>query len=415
MLDGGGGADWLDGGVGADTMIGGGGNDVFVVDNAGDNATDIAGGGLDTVRASASYSLRSNVENLTLTGSQAINGTGNALGNVLVGNAAANILNGGAGNDRLVGGTGNDTYIIDSARDLVVELAGQGVDRVRSLVSHALAANVDNLQLLGHAYSGAGNALANLMQGTATANFLNGVAGNDRLLGFGGNDILHGGLGSDILNGGTGNDRLVGGTGNDTYFIDSARDVVVELVGQGVDKAWSYASHALAANVENLQLAGQAYSGQGNALANLIQGNASANFLAGAAGNDRLLGLGGNDVLHGGLGFDVLYGGAGRDTFDFNHFVELGNGRGAPDIIADFVHGLDRVDLSGIDANTTLAGNQAFSFLGGESFSGRAGELIVRTNYGSTYVSADLNGDTHADMQIHLIGHINLTASDFIL
>ena len=101
-------------------------------------------------------------------------------------------------------------------------------------------------------------------------------------------------------------------------------------------------------------------------------------------------------------------GGAGRDTFDFNHIVESGYGRAAPDLIADFAHGLDRIDLSGIDANVRVAGNQAFAFLGAKNFTAHAGELITRAYGPSTYMFADVNGDGHADMQIQFVGHINL-------
>ena len=89
--------------------------------------------------------------------------------------------------------------------------------------------------------------------------------------------------------------------------------------------------------------------------------------------------------------------------------------RAAPDLITDFVHGLDRIDLYGIDANARLAGNQAFAFLGSSSFTAHAGELITRAYQSATYLLADVNGDGHADMQIQFVGHINFAASDFIL
>ncbi len=118
-LDGGAGNDALTGWSGADTMIGGAGNDLYFVENVGDVVTEILSQGIDTVSSRLTYTLPANVENLTLTATAVINGTGNELANVIIGNSAANQLNGGAGNDtldgglgsdRLTGGTGNDVF-----------------------------------------------------------------------------------------------------------------------------------------------------------------------------------------------------------------------------------------------------------------------------------------------------------------
>ncbi|MGH8107286.1 MAG: calcium-binding protein, partial [Arenimonas sp.] len=108
-LNGNGGNDTMDGGAGSDTLNGGLGNDTYIVDNVADTVTESASSGTDLVQASVTYTLSSNVENLTLTGSEAINGNGNSLNNILIGNSAANSLIGGAGNDTLSGGLGNDT------------------------------------------------------------------------------------------------------------------------------------------------------------------------------------------------------------------------------------------------------------------------------------------------------------------
>jgi Ca2+-binding RTX toxin-like protein len=298
-------ANTLDGGAGADTLEGGDGSDTYVVDNAGDIVTETnttaASGGTDLVNASVSFTLGANVENVTLTGSAAINGTGNALANVITGNAAANTLDGGAGADTLIGGAGDDTYVVNEVGDVVTELAGEGTDQVNSSFSYTLGANVENLTLTGsNAINGTGNELANVITGNAAAN------------------VLNGGAGSDTLNGGAGADTLVGGVGDDTYVVDDAGDVVTELAGEGTDQVNSSLSYTLASTLENLRLTGgSAINGTGNVLANVITGNAAANVLDGGVGADTLDGGAGDDTLIGGLGDDVLVGGLGTDTAQY--------------------------------------------------------------------------------------------------
>lgn len=198
VIDGGAGNDLIDGGTGADTMTGGAGNDIFVRDNTADVVTEAAGGGTDTVRASVSTTLAANLERLTLTGTSAISGTGNALDNWIIGNAAANALSGGDGNDTLdggagadtmTGGAGNDTFVVERTTDVVSEASGGGNDTIRSSISYALASNFENLTLTGSAaISATGNSLANVLVGNAAANTLSGAAGSDTLSGGSGND-----------------------------------------------------------------------------------------------------------------------------------------------------------------------------------------------------------------------------------
>ena len=317
ILNGGGGNDILDGGVGNDILIGGMGNDAYFVDSIRDAIIENVNEGVDNVLSSVSYTLSANVENLSLTGTANINGTGNSLDNIIIGNSGNNILNGGAGNDILdggagndilIGGIGNDAYFVDSIRDVIIENTNQGVDNVLSSVSYTLSANVENLSLMGTAnINGTGNSLDNIIIGNSGNNILNGGAGND---------ILDGGIGNDILDGGIGNDTIFGGIGDDTYFVDSISDVIVEYGNEGTDTVQSAVSYTLSANVENLILKGIAnINGTGNSLDNIIIGNSGNNILYGGAGNDILDGGAGNDILIGGIGDDTMFGGMGNDIY----------------------------------------------------------------------------------------------------
>ena len=140
-------------------LIGGVGNDTYIVDNALDMVTRGASAGTDTVHAAVTYTLAANVENLTLTGTASINGTGNTLANVIIGNAGNNMLDGGAGADTMIGGAGNDTYVVDNVGDMTVELAAGGTDAVESSITYTLGAELENLTLTGtSAINGIGNA-----------------------------------------------------------------------------------------------------------------------------------------------------------------------------------------------------------------------------------------------------------------
>ena len=378
-LVGGLGADLLDGGLGADTLTGGTEGDVYYVDDVGDVTVELAGGGDDRVASTVTWTLDDNIERLTLRGTAAIDGTGNALVNRLDGNAAANRLDGGAANDRLYGNAGDDTlvgglgadlldgglgadqmlggadsdlYYVDDAGDVTAEVAGEGYDRVVASLSWTLGNEVERLTLSGTApIDGTGNALANWLDGNAEANLLQGMAGSDRLFGNAGADTLVGGEGADLLDGGLGADTLTGGTEGDVYYVDDVGDVTVELAGGGDDRVASTVTWTLDDNIERLTLRGTAaIDGTGNALVNRLDGNAAANRLDGGAANDRLYGNAGDDTLVGGLGADLLTGGTGADVFVFG--ADDSPSTPTPvlayDVVADFVSGLDRVDLSTI-------------------------------------------------------------------
>ena len=350
------GHDLVEGGYGNDYLIGNSGNDTLL--GSWDNDTMIGGSGNDVL----GYDYHDEIGNDSLNG-----GTGN---DTLNGGTGNDTLNGGADADVMKGGVGNDMYFVDSYSDVVTELAGQGTDVINTYISiFSLAANVENLILLGAAFQGTGNSLDNTISGNSSANYLDGGSGNDfvsgadgddtiyggsgndSLYGGGGYDSIEGGLGNDYLEGGSdhyqedtliggagsdtlfaanynsGFDVLKGGTGDDWYFVYSdggffTQPQITEFAGEGIDTVISVESDwTLGNNLENLSLTfllggGTAEKGTGNSLNNTITGNNSNNVLDGKAGNDTLYGLNGNDTLIGGFGNDSLNGGDGSDRIN---------------------------------------------------------------------------------------------------
>lgn len=358
-------------------------------------------------------------------------------------------LDGGSSGDIMTGGAGNDLYQVDNAADRVIETAGGGTnDRVVSTVSYTLVGEVEVLNLVGPAaVNGTGSETNNSINGNDLANILAGGDGNDILSGFNGNDALFGGNGVDTLRGGEGDDSLdggagadsmSGGNGNDLYYIDNSADVVAEVAGGGTnDRALVSANWTVAREVETATQVGTAdLALTGNLLDNSLNGNSGNNVIRGGDGNDSILGNDGNDtlfgdagidILRGGNGDDILVGGAGADqlqgsfgadTFRFLSTTDLGLTGATSDRVLDFssVQG-DRIDLTTIDANTTNAGNQAFTFIGGAAFTGVAGQLRVQASGTNQLVYGDVNGDGIADFLIVVtpVGAVPLIGGDFLL
>ena len=277
-LSGGAGDDTLDGGLGSDSMAGGLGNDTYQVEAAGDIVSEAAGQGRDTVRTTlTSYTLGANVEDLTYTGTSNFTGTGNAENNFITGGAGVDnlsggtgndTLNGGAGGDLLAGGAGDDTYYVDSAGDVVNELAQIGIDTVlTTLNSYTIGNNVENVTFIGSGnFSGTGNSFANLMIGGAGNDTLSAANGNDRLSGGAGNDTMDGGAGNDVFlfGAGFGNDRINGfdavaeTAGAQDKLDFSALDITfadLAIAMVGVDTVVSYgADSVVLANVNATQI-----------------------------------------------------------------------------------------------------------------------------------------------------------------
>ncbi len=287
--------------AGTDTLIGGAGNDTYKVGRtSGITITELTGEGIDTVVSTVTHSLANFVENLTLDGTSAINGTGNTLDNLLIGNGANNQLNGGNGNDTLDPGSagtdtlngqaGDDAYILSRTSGVTInESANQGMDRVIASVAATLASQIEMLFQTGTAaINGTGNTLSNLLRGNDGNNGLNGNGGIDILEGGLGADTLsnstspgktlfNGGADVDTLTGTASNDLLIGGTGNDALTTGQGADVIVFNWGDGQDTV------AASTTTDNtLSIGG---------------GARYADLLFQKVGNDLLLKVGANDQI----------------------------------------------------------------------------------------------------------------------
>jgi Ca2+-binding RTX toxin-like protein len=261
--------DRLDGGLLADDLRGGGGNDTYVIENTGDAITELAGQGTDRVLSSISYTLVANVEDLDLTGTAAINGTGNALANRILGNAARNVLDGGAGLDVLNGAEGGDLYLVAAAGDHpgaeFVDTGLSGIDEVR------FSATAGTLTLLAtdtgieQVVIGTGTAAAADTIGKGALNVNAAAVANALLLGGNdGNNALVGTAFADRLQGRAGNDTLTGGAGADTFLFDTAldattnRDLITDFQ-PGVDRILLKASLFIGSGAAGATLAADLY------------------------------------------------------------------------------------------------------------------------------------------------------------
>src|SRR5215510_1614154 len=333
-------------------------------------------------------------------GADTINGLGGD--DTLKGFGGADILDGGAGIDTVFYG--------DSRTGVTVNLAtgrGSGGD-----------AEGDTLISIEDV---TGSEQADNLWGDDGINDLNGMGGNDTLKGFGGNDFLEGGDGADQLFGMNGTDFLFGdggaddvlrgGIGNDAYIVDSAADLVVEARGEGADTVATSLTYVLPAGsevefLETVQFdATTALDLVGNEFDNLITGNNGSNTVVGSPANDG----GGYD------GLDTMTGLGGGDVFVWTSTAESGVAGNEADVITDFNRAEgDLIAVNLIDADVTVAGNQAFTFTGTGPFTA-PGQISFFTTATDTFILFNTDGDANQEMTIRLAGVHAVDASWFVL
>jgi len=296
---------------------------------------------------------------------------------------------------------GNDTIILDRDDDLgggnFVD-AGSGNDKV---VSTFEGDNRINMGDGNDTYFGTGFSFFN------TFDVVNGGAGNDRFFVQTLLSTYNGGIGNDIFFTNGHKNDFIGGAGIDTIsyqfrhedFAVGDEAVTIDLNAQAALTGSN--SREDFSSIENAT---------GSLNSDLIIGSNGRNVLKGLAGSDELQGKNGNDIMIGGLGQDFFFGEGGADRFIFQAANESRSG--VADIIFDFSHAAgDKIDLSAIDADTTVRGNQAFDFIGTASFSGDACEA----RFANGVLLLNTNNSPVADMAVEVQGLTSMQASDFIL
>ena len=445
-----GGNDALTGGAGDDSLYGDwetasaeilitaevGGNDTL--DGRGGNDFIDGGGGTDTAKFSLHQSVYVDLNGIPGTAASSTdfieaigqgndqlvsieNVIGSALGDVILGDAGQNVLTGQGGTDRLMGRGGNDTLVGGASGDVLG--GGAGTDRAQYLDAAAgltadlqVAANNTGIAA-GDSYFSIenlyGSNFDDILRGNGLANAIWGVNGNDVIVGRNGDDSLYGMDGNDTLLGGAGADLLNGGAGTDrAQYNDATAGLTVDL--QVSANNTGFAGGDSYVSIEDLYGSNFGDTLRGDAVSNSIRGADGNDIILGRDGNDSLYGMNGNDTLIGQAGRDFLYGGAGNDTFVYQDTVDS-----APNFLRDqiygFAKGADLINLLNIDAKTTVAGNQAFSFIGAAGFHGVAGELHSINSSGDSLVEGDVNGDGSADFAVLVAGVHDLGAGNFLL
>lgn len=323
---------------------------------------------------------------------------------------------------------GNDTLLYDGSRDSTIDLRAASLTYNvggGGFVSHADGIvggyTIANGVVIENAIGGSGDDLliannaGNTLSGEAGDDDLRGGAGNDtliggadndRLSGAGGQDIIDAGTGDDVATGGAANDQIDGGSGDDELNGNSGADRISATSGTNIINGGGGAD-VLIGGSDNDRIEG------GNG-ADTIDGQEGQDLLLGGRGNDMIDGGDGDDTINGGMGADVLIGGLGADSFVFDFVSDSAAHDALRDEILGFEQGLDKLDLSNIDADRTLAGDQAFTYLGNAPFDGNS-QLRIEEVAGDSIVQVDRDGDGVSDMEILITDIVGLTSDDFIL
>jgi Ca2+-binding RTX toxin-like protein len=378
----------LDGRGGTDTMSGGGGDDTYIVDNAGDFASEANQQGIDRVRTSVTYALAagSEIEFLETTNqlqTVALTLVGNGIANTITGNNGANIVVGGGGPDSMIGLRGDDIYIVDNVGDSITEAGTEGTDEARTSVSYTLTAGAD-VETLRTTDD----------NGTAALN----------LTGNGANNLVVGNNGDNRLEGGGGNsDELQGRGGNDTYIVRNANVTITEAGGQGIDTVQASVSYRLTAgaDVEELRTTQdtgtEAIDLTGNGAGNVVTGNDGSNVLNGGGGNDTLTGRGGADDFR----FDTALDAA------FNVAQ-----------ITDFIVGVDTIVLdnavfTAFKADGAVAADRFFVV--GTAVQDANDNIVYDRNAGNLFYDSDGAGGAAPIRFATVTPGLNLSAADFFI
>ncbi len=379
---------------------------------------------------------------------------GNAGDNQITVTAGADAVDGGAGEDRLVvdyrlasgavtgdsssnfseaGGGGRSVTVTDGTVEHFTVLTGSGADTITTGAGDDIIKTGRGAATVtaGQGYNiifGGGN--ADTITALDGGNVVHTGKGTNTVTTGGGVDVVFTGTGADTIVTGGSHDRIVVRGGSDSVNAGAGRDrLVVDYsdmttnvsggITGGIGKT-GYVGHIADLKVSVVDFSNSESftitTGSGDdALttgngADVLRGNLGQDRFAASGGRDQLFGGAGQDVLQGGLGSDTLTGGAGADVFVFASAAEAGQGL-RHDLIRDFRQATDRIDLSGIDANTGLSGDQAFDFIATAGFSAVAGEL----RFAHGFVAGDVDGDGMADFRIEIGAQPGLSQGDFLL